>query len=140
LYNRALRSLPGGAVREETFDGRLALGTELYPTTRPLVQNDPWMYFDVDDSWLYFARGRVPVTVTIEAHACSTGPQRIGFNIHYDSIDGYRATKWQWVEAGAMSPSASLGASGLPHHRVAEQRRSEHEPASQSQVQGAIPQ
>jgi hypothetical protein len=100
LYNRALRSLPGGAVREETFDGRLALGTELYPTTRPLVQNDPWMYFDVDDSWLYFARGRVPVTVTIEAHACSTGPQRIGFNIHYDSIDGYRATKWQWVEAG----------------------------------------
>ena len=101
LYNRALRSLPGGAVREQVFDGRRALGTELYPSNRPVTQNDPWMYFDVDDSWLYFVRGRVPVTVTIEAHACEQGAQRIGFNLYYDSVDGYRASKWQWVEPGS---------------------------------------
>jgi len=100
LYNRALRSLPGGGVREEVYDGRPALGTDLHPTTRPVTQNDPWIYFDVDDSWLYFARGRVPVTVTIEAHSCSAGPKKVGFNIYYDATDGYRATKWQWVEAG----------------------------------------
>ena len=32
-------------------------------------------------------------------HRASTA-QRVGFNLLYDSMSGYRFTPWQWVDAG----------------------------------------
>ena len=54
----------------------------------------------MDDSWLYLARGRVPVAITIEAESPTTGPKEVGFNIYYEAVNGYRTTPWQWVESG----------------------------------------
>ncbi len=53
----------------------------------------------MDDSWLYAARGRVPVTVTVVVEQ-PLAKEQVGFNIYYEAVDGYRTTPWQWVEAG----------------------------------------
>ena len=100
LYNRALRALPGGAVREEPHPDRIALGTKMRPLPAETDLDSPWIYFDVDDRWLYFARGRAPVAITVEYGASHQGENRIGFNLYYDSVRGYRATPWHWVEVG----------------------------------------
>lgn len=100
LYNRVLRALPGGAVREEWRSGRRCLGTDMRPGPQEANRDHPWMYFDVDDSWLYFGRGRTRVAITVECEASSLGAEKIGFNLHYDSTRGYRSTPWQWVAAG----------------------------------------
>jgi len=97
LYNRVLRALPGGAVREELHSGRRCLGTDMHPGQE---DDHPWIYFDVDDSWLYFGRGQTRVAITVECEASSLGPEKIGFNLQYDSTRGYRSTPWQWVAAG----------------------------------------
>ncbi len=98
LRNRALRELPGGAAVEEERAGRLCLRTRMRPARTPEEVDDPWLYFDVDDSWLYLARGRTPVAITIECDGSFLGAERLGFNIYYDSVTGYRFTPWQWVE------------------------------------------
>jgi hypothetical protein len=54
--------------------------------------------FDVDDTFLYFVDGRVGVVITVEVHGASAA-QQLGFNILYDSMSGYRFTRWQWVDA-----------------------------------------
>ena len=100
LYNRALRALPGGAVREEPHSDRIALGTNMRPLPAETDLDSPWIYFDVDDRWLYFARGKTPVAITVEYEASRTGENKLGFNLYYDSVTGYRATPWQWAEAG----------------------------------------
>jgi hypothetical protein len=100
LFNRSLRALPGGAVREEPHPERPALGTNLRPLPAGSGLDSPWIYFDVDDRWLYFAQGKTPVAITVEYEASRTGKERIGFNLYYDAITGYHATPWHWVEAG----------------------------------------
>jgi len=51
----------------------------------------------VDDRWLYLARGRTPVAITVECEGSNLGEKALGFNIMYDSTTGYRFTPWQWV-------------------------------------------
>lgn len=43
--------------------------------------------------------GRYDLLITVEVHRAS-GPERVGFNLFYDSMSGYKFTPWQWVEAG----------------------------------------
>jgi hypothetical protein len=64
-------------------------------------EDNPWIYFDVDDRWLYFDQGKTPVAITVECDGSFLGKQKLGFNIIYDSVSGYRFTPWQWVDAGA---------------------------------------
>jgi len=57
-----------------------------------------FIYFDVDDTFLFFNDGRFDVTVAIEVLG-ARAPQSVGFNLFYDSRSGYRFTPWQWVDA-----------------------------------------
>jgi len=96
LYNRSLRGRIGGKIEEELRDGRVCLRTRILPGEG---LGSPWIYFDVDDSWLYLARGKTPVAITVECQGAYLGERMLGFNIMYDSTTGYRFTPWQWVEA-----------------------------------------
>jgi hypothetical protein len=100
LYNRPLRNRIGGHVVEEMHNGRMCLRTKIYSGPGEAELDNPWIYFDVDDRWLYFAQGRTPVAVTIECEGSSAGEEALGFNIWYDSTTGYRFSPWQWVAAG----------------------------------------
>ena len=101
LTNRNLRARPGGAIGEEGRGTRPCLRTRMLPGSRPDEQGDPWIYFDVDDSWLYLARGSTRVAITVECEAAFlVGAAKLGFNIMYDSTTGYRFTPWQWVSSG----------------------------------------
>jgi len=100
LYNRALRALPGGSVCELPHPDRIAVGTCLRPGPVAPAADVPWVYFDVDDSWLYGARERLRVAVTVEVEAPAAGKEVVGFNLYYDAVDGYRTTPWQWVDGG----------------------------------------
>jgi hypothetical protein len=62
--------------------------------------DNPWIYFDVDDDWLYFARGRTRVAVTVICEGSPLGEEKLGFNIIYDATGGYRFTQWQWADPG----------------------------------------
>jgi len=57
-----------------------------------------FIYFDVDDTFLFFNDGRFDLTVAIEVLG-ARAPQSVGFNLFYDSRSGYRFTPWQWVDA-----------------------------------------
>jgi hypothetical protein len=98
LYHQALCRLPGGASRLEERDGRLALGTAL--DKHDQQRDSPWLYFDVDDSWLYFAHGRTRVEITVE---CQQPAQAgtVGFMVRYDSTQGVKNTRWQWISPGS---------------------------------------
>jgi hypothetical protein len=100
LYHRRLRDLPGGRSGEETRTGRPCIRTRMRPTRRPEELDDPWLYFDVDDRWLYLARGETPIAITVECEGSFLGKEKLGFNIMYDSTTGYRFTPWQWVDPG----------------------------------------
>ncbi len=56
-----------------------------------------FLYFDVDDTFLFFNDGRFQVSVTVETLG-ARAPQSLGFNLLYDARSGYRFTPWQWVE------------------------------------------
>jgi hypothetical protein len=101
LYNRSLRSRIGGRVEEEMHNGRMCLRTRLYSGPQEAELDNPWVYFDVDDRWLYFARGKTPVAVTVECESSYLGDEKLGFNLWYDSTTGYRFSPWQWVVGGA---------------------------------------
>ena len=62
--------------------------------------DNPWIYFDVADCWLYFNRGATRVAITVECQGCPMGAEKLGLNIMYDAVDGYRFTRWQWVDPG----------------------------------------
>jgi hypothetical protein len=98
LYHQALRGLPGGASRLQERDGRLALGTAL--DKHDPQRDQPWLYFDVDDSWLYFAHGRTRVEITVECQAPAQ-PGTVGFMVRYDSTRGAKNTRWQWLSPGS---------------------------------------
>ena len=92
LYNQRYRAWLPGAVVPVTVDGVEAVRTD---QTRQAV----YVYLDVDHSFVYFVDGREDLLVTVEVHRAEA-PQRVGFNLYYDSTTGYRFTPWQWVEAG----------------------------------------
>jgi len=58
-----------------------------------------YVYFNVDDTFAYFVDGRYDLVVTLQVHRASAA-QRVGFNLMYDSMTGYRFSPWQWVDAG----------------------------------------
>jgi len=101
IEQSSLRHLPGGQVINEERTGRICVRTRMRPGQGEEEQDHPWIYFDADDRWLYFAQGKTPVSVTVECDGSFLGKQKLGFNIMYDSVSGYRFTPWQWVEAGA---------------------------------------
>jgi len=100
LCNRTLRDLPGGTAKEEDWYGRPCLRAHMTSRKGEEHLDNPYLYFDVDDTWLHLARGRVPVAITVECQQALRGPKKLGFNIMYDSITGYRFTNWQWVDPG----------------------------------------
>ncbi|MDR7556245.1 MAG: hypothetical protein QN157_11645 [Armatimonadota bacterium] len=92
LYNAAYRHRPNGAVEVIDLDGTTAVRTAV---GRGVV----YVYFDVDDTFLYFAEGRVPLEVHVEVWGARAS-QQLGFNLLYDAAGGYRFTPWVWVEPG----------------------------------------
>jgi len=92
LYNQRFRTVPSGAVFPVTVEGTDAIRTD--PNTDAV-----YVYFDVDGTFAYFDDGRYDILVTIQVHRASTA-QRVGFNLLYDSMSGYRFTPWVWVDAG----------------------------------------
>jgi hypothetical protein len=92
LYNQELRGLRSGAVVPVTVDGVTAVRTD--------QQTDAvYVRFTIDASYAYFVDGRYDYLIAIEVHRAG-GPQRVGFNLLYDSMSGYRFSPWQWVDAG----------------------------------------
>ena len=92
LYNAAYRHRPNGAVEVVDVDGGEAVRTSV---GRGVV----YVYFDVDDTFVYFAEGRVPLEVHVEVWG-ARAPRQLGFNLLYDAAGGYRFTPWVWVEPG----------------------------------------
>lgn len=92
LYNMRYRTRPNGAVDAVEVAGSTAVMTSV---ARMAI----YVYFDVDDTFLYFAEGRTAVDVVVEVLGASA-PNQVGFNLLYDSTSGYRFTPWQWVEPG----------------------------------------
>lgn len=100
LCNRKLRGLRGAANLEEARSGRTCLRTSMTYRRGEEEQDNPWIYFDVDDRWLYFDRGATRLAITVECEGSLRGTKKLGLNIIYDSIAGYRFTPWQWVDSG----------------------------------------
>ncbi|MGH2348060.1 MAG: beta-galactosidase [bacterium] len=93
LYNMRFRGRKNGAVEVVEVDGSEAVRTN---TSKDVV----FIYFDVDDSFLFYVDDRAAVEIAVEVRGAAA-PQQLGFNIFYDSMTGYRFTPWQWVEAKA---------------------------------------
>ncbi|HET6781437.1 MAG TPA: hypothetical protein VFH67_05025 [bacterium] len=91
LYNAPYRSRRNGAVEPIEVSGSDAVRTS---NARDIV----FIYFDVDDSFLFYVDGRSAVEISIEVHGASA-PDQLGFNVLYDSMTGYRFTSWHVVEA-----------------------------------------
>ncbi|HLW47366.1 MAG TPA: hypothetical protein VKW09_06315 [bacterium] len=92
LYNERLRSLPSGGVVPVTVDGAAAVRTDQ-------AKDAVYVYFAIDSSYAFFVDGRSDYLITVEVHRAGA-PQRVGFNLMYDSMSGYRFSPWQWVDAG----------------------------------------
>ncbi len=91
LYNLPFRTRPNGAVDPVEVDGGEAVQTSV-------ARRVFYVYFDIDDTFMYFVEGRIPVEIVIEVWGATASGQ-VGFNILYDSTSGYRFTPWQWVDA-----------------------------------------
>ncbi len=100
LAQTPLRGLIGGRVSAVEWRGRQCVRTHMRPGRGRDDMDNPWIYFDVDDGWMYFDQGRTPVAITVECEGAFVGRRKLGFNIMYDSVTGYRFTRWQWVDAG----------------------------------------
>jgi hypothetical protein len=92
LYNQRLRTLPSAAVVPVFVDGSEALRTDQ-------TKDNVYVYFAIDSSYAFFVDGRYDYLITVEVHRAGA-PQRVGFNLMYDSMSGYRFSPWQWVDAG----------------------------------------
>jgi hypothetical protein len=92
LYNQRFRTERPGAVVPVTVDGQDAARSDF-------SAGAVYFYFDVDNTYAYFDDGRYDMVITMQLHRASA-PQRVGFNVMYDSMTGYRFTSWQWVDAG----------------------------------------
>ncbi len=91
LYNMPFRARKNGAVEVVEVDGSEAVRTN---ASKEIV----FIYFDIDDSFLYYVDNRAAIEVAVEVRGASA-PKQLGFNLLYDSMTGYRFTPWQWVEA-----------------------------------------
>lgn len=91
LYNMSYRGRANGAVESVEVGGVEAVRTN---AAKDIV----FIYFDVDDSFLYYVDGRTAVEISVEVRGAAA-PQQLGFNVLYDGMTGYRFTPWQWVEA-----------------------------------------
>ncbi len=91
LYNMPYRNRRNGAVEVVQIDGAEAVRTN---AAKEIV----FVYFHVDESFLYYVDGRAKVEISVEVWGAK-GPQQLGFNLLYDSMTGYRFTPWQWVDA-----------------------------------------
>lgn len=92
LYNLPYRGRRNGAVEPVDVGGEEAVQTSV---ARQVI----YVYFDIDDTFVYFAEGRVLLEVVLEVLAPRAW-QQVGFNLLYDSTSGYRFTPWQWLEPG----------------------------------------
>jgi hypothetical protein len=92
LYNQQLRTLPSGGVVPVTVEGAEAVRTDQ-------SKDAVYVYFTIDDSYAYFVDGQYDYLISVEVHRAG-GPQRVGFNLMYDSMSGYRFSPWQWVDEG----------------------------------------
>ncbi len=92
LYNLPYRARPNGAVEPVEIEGVEAVRTNI---SRQVV----YLYFDIDDTFMYFTEGRAPIEIVVEMRGARAARQ-LGFNILYDSATGYRFSPWVWVEAG----------------------------------------
>lgn len=90
LYNMRYRTRRNGALEIVQIDGADAVRTN---AGKEIV----FVYFHVDESFLYYVDGRVGVEIVVEVWGAKAA-QQLGFNILYDSMTGYRFTPWQWVE------------------------------------------
>jgi hypothetical protein len=91
-----LTDRPGGAVENCIVDGRKAVRS---PLSARNENDNPFIYFGVDDAFLYFDRGQTEVTVTVRCLR-TDAPQKTGFDLLYDAVDGQRFSEWAWVEPG----------------------------------------
>ncbi len=91
LYNMRYRTRQNGALETVQVGGVEAVRTN---AAKEIV----FVYFHVDESFLYYIDGRATVEIAVEVWGART-PQQLGFNILYDSTTGYRFTPWQWVDA-----------------------------------------
>jgi hypothetical protein len=90
LYNLPYRTRRNGAVEAIEIGGVEAVRTSV---ARQVV----YVYFDIDDTFLFFGEGRVPLEIVVEVWGARARGQ-VGFNLLYDSVSGYRFTPWQWVD------------------------------------------
>ncbi|MGH2406161.1 MAG: hypothetical protein ACRDGN_17135, partial [bacterium] len=92
LYNLPYRARPNGAVEPVEIEGVEAVRTSV-------SRNVFYVYFDVDDTFMFFAEGRAPIEIVVEARGARAARQ-LGFNVLYDSTTGYRFSPWVWIEPG----------------------------------------
>lgn len=90
LYNLAYRGRRNGAVEPVEIAGVEAVQTNI-------ARQVTYVYFDIDDTFMYFAEGRTPIEITVEVLG-ARGARQVGFNLIYDSTGGYRFTPWLWVD------------------------------------------
>jgi hypothetical protein len=104
LYNLNFRTWPGGRLVEMNSGVRRVLGTSMQKraltSEADRLSDNPWFYFDVDDRWLFYTRGKIPIAITVECIGAS-GPDMSGFNIYYDAGAKQKFSPWQWIAPGA---------------------------------------
>jgi hypothetical protein len=101
---RKFAGFRGVAQKSVTMDGKTGLLAQYSRDIWNPANARPFIYLDVDDNYLYFARG-VPVRVTVEVHRAGPvgdplSPNTAGFCLEYDSPDGPKRTEWQNIEPG----------------------------------------
>lgn len=103
LYWRKYSGFRGAATEFRTIGESAGLMTTYSRDIYNPAAGQPYIYLDVANEYLYFARG-APVRVTVEVKRpvktegafAATG----GFNVQYDSPTGFKSTPWQIVEGG----------------------------------------
>ena len=88
---RPLRDMPAGHYAVQ----RLTIGTALC-TNRDRA---PWIYLTVPDGFLFFNIERQPVEITVTVMGANQ-PEKAGFNLLYDALDGMRYSAWQKIDVG----------------------------------------
>lgn len=94
-----------GAAQPVSYSGGSGLETTFSRNIYNPADCNPSIYLDVDDAYLYDEPG-VPVKVTLQIYqppVTGTDPFRAkaGFNIQYDSPEGFLFTPWKEVEQGS---------------------------------------
>jgi len=106
LYWHKYAGFGGQAEHVTMEDTGSGLTTEAQRNIFDLKSSRPFIYLDVADDFLYYARG-VPVTVTVTVHRPQPDTAGVGllndkggFKLEYDSASGFKSTEWRPVDAG----------------------------------------